>query len=91
MFGAVGDSRGAGRPLKSNTSKIRTDSSVRQGCVLCELFNNARAQAFFGFPQGAGCSSAKAFRIRLRLREIHYDGQRNNNYLRWYSYRCEWE
>jgi hypothetical protein len=28
MFGAVGDNRGMGRPIKSNTSKIRTDSSL---------------------------------------------------------------
>jgi hypothetical protein len=38
MFGAVGDSRGMVRPIKSNTSKIRKDSSLRQGCVLYELF-----------------------------------------------------
>jgi hypothetical protein len=38
MFGAVGDSRGMGRPIKSNTSKIRTDSSLDYGCVLYELF-----------------------------------------------------
>ena len=38
MFGAVGDSRGMGRPLKSNTAEIRTDLSLRQSRVLYELF-----------------------------------------------------
>ena len=37
MFGAAGESLGMDRLLKSNTSKIRTHSLFRQGCMLYEL------------------------------------------------------
>ena len=40
MLGAVGESLGMDRPLKSNTSKTRTHSLFRQGCMLCELIPN---------------------------------------------------
>jgi hypothetical protein len=37
LLGAVGESLGMDRPLKSNTSKTRTHSLFRQGCMLYEL------------------------------------------------------
>lgn len=37
MLGAAGESLGMDRLLKSNTSKIRTHSLFRQGCMLYEL------------------------------------------------------
>jgi hypothetical protein len=37
MLGAAGESLGMDRSLKSNTSKIRTHSLFRQGCMLYEL------------------------------------------------------
>ena len=40
MLGAVGESLGMDRPLKSNTSKTRTHSLFRQGCMLYEPIPN---------------------------------------------------
>ena len=37
LLGAVGESLGMDRLLKSNTSKTRTHSLFRQGCMLYEL------------------------------------------------------
>ncbi len=37
LLGAAGESLGMDRLLKSNTSKIRTHSLFRQGCMLYEL------------------------------------------------------
>ena len=40
LFGAVGESLGMDRLLKSNTSTTRTHSLFRQGCMLYELIPN---------------------------------------------------
>ena len=40
LLGTVGESLGMDRLLKSNTSKIRTHSLLRQGCMLYELIPN---------------------------------------------------
>lgn len=40
LLGAVGESLGMDRLLKSNTSKTRTHSLFRQGCILYELIPN---------------------------------------------------
>src|ERR1700678_447023 len=40
MLGAAGESLGMDRLLKSNTSKSRTHSLFRQGCMLYELIPN---------------------------------------------------
>jgi hypothetical protein len=40
LLGAVGESLGMDRMLKSNTSKTRTHSLFRQGCMLYELIPN---------------------------------------------------
>ena len=40
LLGAVGESLGMDRLLKSNTSKVRTHSLFRQGCMLYELIPN---------------------------------------------------
>ena len=40
QLGAVGESLGMDRLLKSNTSKKRTHSLFRQGCMLYELIPN---------------------------------------------------
>jgi hypothetical protein len=40
MLGAAGESLGMDRLLKSNTSKTRTHSLFRQGCMLYELIPN---------------------------------------------------
>ena len=40
LLGAVGESLGMDRLLKSNTSKMRTHSLFRQGCMLYELIPN---------------------------------------------------
>jgi hypothetical protein len=40
LLGAVGESLGMDRQLKSNTSKSRTHSLFRQGCMLTELIPN---------------------------------------------------
>ena len=40
LLGAVGESLGMDRLLKSNTSKARTHSLFRQGCMLYELIPN---------------------------------------------------
>ena len=40
LLGAVGESLGMDRQLKSNTSKTRTHSLFRQGCMLYELIPN---------------------------------------------------
>ena len=40
LLGAVGESLGMNRLLKSNTSKTRTHSLFRQGCMLYDLIPN---------------------------------------------------
>jgi hypothetical protein len=40
LLGAAGESVGMDRMLRSNTSKIRTHSLFRQGCMLYELIPN---------------------------------------------------
>jgi hypothetical protein len=40
LLGAVGESLGMDRLLKSNTSKTRTHSLFRQGCMLYDLIPN---------------------------------------------------
>ncbi len=40
LLGTVGESLGMDRLLKSNTSKTRTQSLFRQGCMLHELIPN---------------------------------------------------
>jgi hypothetical protein len=40
MLGRAGESLGMDRLLKSNTSKTRTHSLFRQGCMLYELIPN---------------------------------------------------
>ena len=40
LLGTVGESLGMDRQLKSNTSKARTHSLFRQGCMLYELIPN---------------------------------------------------
>jgi hypothetical protein len=40
LLGAVGESLGMDRLLKSNTSKTRSHSLFRQGCMLYELIAN---------------------------------------------------
>ena len=40
VLGAVGENLGMDRLLKSNTSKTRTHSLFRQGCMLYELIPN---------------------------------------------------
>jgi hypothetical protein len=40
LLGSVGESLGMDRQLKSNTSKIRSHSLFRQGCMLYELIPN---------------------------------------------------
>jgi len=44
LLGAVGESLGMDRLLKSNTSKKRTHSLFRQGCMLYELIPNMPEQ-----------------------------------------------
>ena len=43
LLGAVGECRDMDRLLKSNTSKMRTHSPFRQGCILYELTRNMPA------------------------------------------------
>ncbi len=47
ILGAVGESLGMDRLLKSNTSKIRTHSLFRQGCMLYELIPNMPEHRLF--------------------------------------------
>ncbi len=47
MLGAAGESLGMDRLLKSNTSKIRTHSLFRQGCMLYELIPTMPDQRLF--------------------------------------------
>jgi hypothetical protein len=47
MLGAAGESLGMDRLLKSNTSKIRTHSLFRQGCMLYELIPTTPDQRLF--------------------------------------------
>jgi hypothetical protein len=44
LLGALGESLGMDRLLKSNTSKIRAHSPFRQGCTLYELIPNMPEQ-----------------------------------------------
>ncbi len=44
LLGAVGESLGMDRLLKANTSKTRTHSRFRQGCMLYELIPNMPEQ-----------------------------------------------
>src|SRR6478752_6770785 len=44
LLGAVGESLGMDRLLKSNTSKTRTHSLFRQGCMLYDLIRNLPAR-----------------------------------------------
>jgi hypothetical protein len=46
MLGAAGESLGRDRLLKSNTSKIRTHSLFRQGCMLYELIPTMRDHSY---------------------------------------------
>ena len=47
LLGAVGESLGMDRLLKSNTSKTRTHSLFRQGCMLYELIPNMPEHRLF--------------------------------------------
>jgi hypothetical protein len=40
LLGAAGESLGYDRYLKASTTKRRTHSLIRQGCMLCELIPN---------------------------------------------------
>ena len=51
MLGPAGESLGMDRQLKSNTSKTRTHSLFRQGCVLYELIPNMPEQQLLPLMQ----------------------------------------
>jgi len=59
MLGAAGESLGMDRLLKSNTSKTRTHSLFRQGCMLYELIPNMPQHRLLPLMQRfANCWSA---------------------------------
>ena len=51
LLGAVGESLGMDRLLKSNTSKTRTHSLFRQGCMLYDLIPNMPAHRLMPLMQ----------------------------------------
>jgi hypothetical protein len=60
LLGAVGESLGMDRLLKSNTSKRRTHSLFRQGCMLYDLIPNMPEQRLAPLMQGFAAALAKA-------------------------------
>jgi hypothetical protein len=71
VLGAVGESLGTDRLLKSNTSKTRTHSLFRQGCLLYELIPN--------MPEHRLCNRRRPDTLRtgdgdrLPLRDQHHE------------------
>lgn len=63
LLGAVGESLGMDRLLKSNTSKTRTHSLFRQGCMLYDLIPNMPEQRLLPLMQkfAAAVSNADIF------------------------------
>ena len=63
LLGAVGESLGMDRLLKSNTSKTRTHSLFRQGCMLYDLIPNMPEQRLLPLMQkfAAAVSNAGIF------------------------------
>ncbi len=60
MLGAVGESLGMERLLKSNTSKTRTHSLFRQGCKLYELIPNMPGHRLLPLMEAFARAVAKA-------------------------------
>jgi len=60
LLGAVGESLGMDRLLKSNTSKTRTHSLFRQGCMLYELIPNMPEHRLLRLMQNFAQAVAKA-------------------------------
>ena len=60
LLGAVGESLGMDRLLKSNTSSKRTHSLFRQGCMLYDLIPNMPAQRLAPLMRNFATAVAKA-------------------------------
>jgi len=60
LLGAVGESLGMDRLLKSNTSKTRTHSLFRQGCMLYELIPNMPQQRLVPLIEAFAAAGSKA-------------------------------
>jgi hypothetical protein len=60
LLGAVGESLGMDRLLKSNTSSKRTHSLFRQGCMLYDLIPNMPEPRFTSLMQHFAQAVAKA-------------------------------
>jgi hypothetical protein len=60
LLGAVGESLGMDRLLKSNTSKKRTHSLFRQGCMLYELIPNMPKQRLLPLMEKFAAAVSKA-------------------------------
>jgi len=60
LLGAVGESLGMDRLLKSNTSRKRTHSLFRQGCMLYDLIPNMPAQRLAPLMENFATAVAKA-------------------------------
>ena len=60
LLGAVGEGLGMDRLLKSNTSKTRTHSLFRQGCMLYELIPNMPEHRLLPLMQAFARAVSKA-------------------------------
>jgi hypothetical protein len=69
LLGAVGESLGMDRLLKSNTSKTRTHSLFRQGCMLYDLIPNMPEHRLLPLMQkfNAALSTAEVFATVLAI------------------------
>jgi hypothetical protein len=67
LLGAVGESLGMDRLLKSNTGRTRTHSLFRQGCMLYELIPNMPEHRLKPLMEkfAAAVSGTKRFPIRF--------------------------
>jgi hypothetical protein len=69
LLGAVGESLGMDRLLKSNTSKTRTHSLFRQGCMLYDLIPNMPEHRLLPLIQkfNAALSTAEVFATQFAM------------------------
>ena len=69
LLGAVGESLGMDRMLKSNTSKTRTHSLFRQGCMLYELIPNMPEHRLLPLMEAFARAVSKAPEFGMLLAE----------------------
>jgi len=74
LLGTVGESLGMDRLLKSNTSKTRSHSLFRQGCMLYELIPNMPEHRLAPTPRQLRSSPLTGNRVHQRICSYRNEG-----------------